>query len=263
MIRAKVNRRRVERRAWRVPKLRVNWHALLLPPLVVAACAALLPIGRAALDRPVGALVVEGTFQRVTNVQVHAAAAEALGDGFLSVDLARLRANVAALDWVDTVHVSRAWPDVIRVRLTEHQAAASWGESGLLNVRGELFTTSARHEYAELPRLAGPEGSEREVARLYLAVREQLADAHLTLSTLRMDARGAVEIVLGGGQSVKLGRRDVDARLARFFAVVAPALRAELERIEYVDLRYTNGFAVGWSEQAASTTAQLNGDTRG
>jgi cell division septal protein FtsQ len=29
---------------------------------------------------------------------------------------------------------------------------------------------------------------------------------------------------------------------------VAPALANELKRVAYVDLRYTNGFAVGWRE---------------
>ncbi len=46
---------------------------------------------------------------------------------------------------------------------------------------------------------------------------------------------------------------DVEARLDRFFDVVAPALADDLDRVEYVDLRYTNGFAVGWTEQAPET----------
>jgi cell division protein FtsQ len=257
VIRTKVNRRKVARREWRLPKLRIRWKAVLWPPLVVAGVGLLWPLSRAVLDRPVGALVVEGAFQRVTAIEVEAAAADALRGGFLSLDLAQLRASVAALDWVDSVQVSRSWPDVIRVRITEHQAAASWGETGLLNVRGELFTTNARHPYAELPRLSGPPGSEQQVARLYLAVRGRLADAHLSLAALNMDARGAVAIVLDGGQRIRLGHRDIDARLERFFTVVAPTLASEFERVEYVDLRYTNGFAIGWNEQPGAEVVRM------
>jgi len=257
MIRARINRRKIVKRAWRWPKLGINWRAMLLPPALALALAVLLPLGREALDHPVGALVVEGPFQRVTAVQVQAAAAEGLQGGFLSLDLGELRDRVAALDWVDSVRVNRVWPDVVRVRITEHRAAASWGETGLLNIRGELFTTHARHPYAELPRLSGPTGSEQDVARLYLAVRGRLADAQLALDSLSMDARGAVEVVLGGGQRIKLGRHDVDARLQRFFAVVAPALAGEIERVEYVDLRYTNGFAIGWEAEVEPALAQF------
>jgi cell division protein FtsQ len=100
--------------------------------------------------------------------------------------------------------------------------------------------------FPELPSLAGPPGSERDVARRYLAVRDKLAEAALSLESLAMDERGAWHLVLGGGQEIRLGRRDIDERLYRFFAVVAPALAAVLPRVDYVDLRYTNGFAVGW-----------------
>jgi cell division protein FtsQ len=198
------------------------------------------------LDQPVRNLVVEGTFQRVAPIQVEAAVADGLDDGFLSVDLGELRARVKALDWVDRVSVGRSWPDTLVVRVTEHQAAARWGDTGLLNVRGELFTEQSQHAFPELPSLGGPRGSERDVARRYLAVRGKLVEADLALESLSMDERGSWRLVLGGGQEIRLGRRDIDERLYRFFDVVAPALTKELNRVEYVDLRYTNGFAVGW-----------------
>ena len=245
-MRSRVNRRKSPQRSWRVPRVRINKAAVLVPLAVLAGAAALIPVARELLDRPVGALVVEGTFQRVTAIEVQAAAADALRGGFFSLDLVGLRASIAALDWVDSVSVTRAWPDTVRVRITEHQAAARWGETGLLNVRGELFTENARHAYAELPKLSGPPGSEAEVARLYLAVRGLLADAHLSLAALSIDARGAVEIVLGTGQQIKLGKRDLDSRLKRFFTVAAPTLASDLAHVDYIDLRYTNGFAVGW-----------------
>ena len=50
---------------------------------------------------------------------------------------------------------------------------------------------------------------------------------------------------------------EMDARLARFFTVVAPALADEFGRIEYVDLRYTNGFAIGWQAAAETKLAQV------
>jgi cell division protein FtsQ len=82
-----------------------------------------------------------------------------------------------------------------------------------------------------------------------------LAEADLTLERLSMDERGAWSLVLAGGQEIRLGRRDIDERLLRFFDVVAPELAAELPRVRYVDLRYTNGFAVGWRLSADSAIA--------
>jgi cell division protein FtsQ len=181
----------------------------------------------------------------------------------MSIDLGELRARVKAIDWVDRVSAGRQWPDTLIVRVTEHQAAARWGEEGLLNVRGELFTEHSEHAFPELPSLAGPSGSEQEVAKRYLAVRGRLAEADLKLERLSMDQRGAWSLVLGGGQEIRLGRRDIDERLLRFFDVVAPALAGELPRVSYVDLRYTNGFAVGWRASDGGTLAAAGAADRG
>lgn len=254
-MRARTNRKKTARRIKpvRLPRLHVNWRALLGPPALVVLAYGAYTLAQPMLDQPVAALTIEAPFKRVSALALEQAAADEVERGFLSVDLDRLRRRVEALDWVDRAIVSRVWPDRLVIRVREHRAAARWGESGLLNVRGELFTERARHAYPELPRLDGPSGSETDVARIYLAVRGRLASARFDLGSLAMDARGAFALELEDGPSVRLGRDDVEARLDRFFDVVAPALADDLDRVEYVDLRYTNGFAVGWTEQAPET----------
>jgi len=263
MFGRRANRRRVESRLARLklPTLGAVWmrrmRAALVLPLVALTFYGAFKGVQLALDQPVRYVEVEGTFQRVTPIQVEAAVAEGLNAGFMTVSLSALRERVQQLDWVDRANVGRRWPDTVIVRVTEHQAAARWGENGLLNVRGELFTERARHSFAELPSLAGPPGTERDVARRYLAVRGKLVEADLSLDRLELDERGSWRLVLGGGQEIRLGRRDIDERLLRFFDVVAPALAAELKRVDYVDLRYTNGFAVGWRQGPPESLAAV------
>jgi cell division protein FtsQ len=251
------NRRKPKRREIKWPEIHINWRAVLLTPLAVAALVAAAVAGKHVLDRPVTRLIIEGPFQRVTSVQVESAIGGALGSGFLSVDLDALTERVEALDWVDRARVLRRWPDALVVVLSEHTAAARWGESGLLNVRGELFTTDARHSFPELPSLEGPPGSERHVAELYLAVRGRLATAHLALDKLTLDERGALRFTLSTGQEIRIGREDIRGRLDRFFEIATPALEGRFNDIEYVDLRYTNGFAVGWANRSSSGLATL------
>ena len=248
MTRMRTNRRKAKapRKQWSLPRITINWSAVLLPPAILACGLLALACVKVLLDQPVRSLEIDGTFQRVTPIQVEGAVAGELDVGFLSLNLEAVRERVLALDWIDQVQVRRAWPDTVVVSVTEHQAAARWGDNGLLNTRGELFTDNAQYDFPELPHLAGPPGSEQEVARRYLAVRGLLVQAELTLTALTMDERGAWRVVLGGGQEIRLGRRDVDERLYKFFDVVAPALATDFSRVKYVDLRYTNGFAVGW-----------------
>jgi cell division protein FtsQ len=254
---ARSNRRRKKVRRWRTPRMprvSINWKAVLLPPLVLACLALAAPALQRVLDRPVRTLVIEGTFQRVTPIQIEAALAPALERGFLTLDLEALHAQLASVPWVDSVHMRRAWPDTLIVRVTEHRAAARWGEHGLLDVRGELFAERPVHAFPELPELEGPPGTEREVASLYLALRNRLASAQLAIESLRLDDRGAWSLELKSGQHIRLGRRNLEARVDRFFDVVAPALAEQFNRVSYVDLRYTNGFAVGWLDDAPATS---------
>jgi cell division protein FtsQ len=199
------------------------------------------------LDRPIAAVEVGGQFQRVAPVQIEEAVAPFKGAGFLSVDLDALRAALQSIDWVDRARVERRWPNGLRVVITEHVAAARWGDDGLLNTRGELFLRGARHIPPELPQLVGPESSLHQVAQLYLDTYPRLLAVGMRLSRVELDARGAWSLTLGKGVEVRLGRQDVAARLERFLRVASPLVAGRGPEVNYVDLRYSNGFSVGWN----------------
>ena len=46
--------------------------------------------------------------------------------------------------------------------------------------------------------------------------------------------------------TVRLGRRDVDERLERFIRTAAGVIAHHVSDVAYVDMRYSNGFAIGW-----------------
>jgi cell division protein FtsQ len=204
-----------------------------------------------ALDRPVQRVEVEGRFQRVAPPEIEQAVAPYASAGFLSVDLQGVQRALERIDWVDRAQVERSWPDGIKVFITEHVPAAKWGVDGLLNTRGELFLREARHLPPELPQLDGPEGSETEVAKLYLETYPRLLAVGMRLAKVELDPRGAWELTLSNGVSVRLGRQDVEARLERFITVASPLVATRAAEISYVDLRYSNGFSVGWTEGTA------------
>jgi cell division protein FtsQ len=234
---------------------RIDWRAVGTAAGVVAGCAVLGALLMFALDRPVRRVLVEGAFQRVAPPEIESAVVQAVQGGLASVDLAKVRRRVERIDWVDTALVQRRWPDAIRVVVTEQVAAARWNEAGLLNARGELFIRNARYVPPELPLLEGPEGSERAVAQLYLDAQGRFLEAGLRLTGVRLDERGAWELELANGVGVKLGRLAVTERLERFLALASPLVAKRLAEIGYVDMRYTNGFSVGWNARSALAVA--------
>ena len=223
---------------------RLGLGALALGALAVAVT---LTVG--ALDQNITQVAVTGSFQRVTPVEVEQAVKARVRDtGLVSVDLGAVRRAVEQLPWVDSATVERQWPRALNIRVTEQVPAARWGANGLLNTRGELFISEARHIPPELPRLSGPRGTETEVARRYLAAQGQLIEAGMRLTAVRLDARGAWEFDLDNGITVRLGRRQVDERLQRFVTTGVGQIAAHASDIGYIDMRYTNGFAIGWRQ---------------
>jgi cell division protein FtsQ len=239
------NRRKAAEPKIRLPQL--NWRRLGVTAAGVAGAAALLGLFSSLLDRPVQRVQVEGKFLRVAPVEIEQAVAPFAATGFLSIDLKSVRRSLEKIAWVDRAQVERSWPNGLRVFITEQVPAAKWGVDGLLNTRGELFLRDARHMPPELPQLDGPEGSEAEVAKLYLETYPRLLAVGMRLAKVELDPRGAWELGLGNGVVVRLGRQDVPQRLERFITVASPLVATRAADITYVDLRYSNGFSVGWN----------------
>jgi len=214
---------------FRLPTVRIG--KILAPLFAVGIIVATYQLSLQLLDREISSIEISGPFQRVTA---------------LHADIDQIQRHIVALPWIDQARVARRWPSRIAITVTEQVPAAVWGDSGLLNTRGELFISKSRHVPAELPRLSGPDTRSGEVAKRYLAVREQLIPLGLDVRRVHLDARGSWDMTLGNGIDVRLGRKAVADRTALFLEVVAAIITSRATDIDYVDMRYGNGFTIGW-----------------
>ena len=239
-------RRRKQQNAtgFSMPKIRAS--LLVTPLMAVGIVVATYYLSSSVLDQPIHSIEISGPFQRVTALQIEEAISDELDNGFISADVAEVQQRIVALPWIDQATVARRWPNRLRITVTEQVPAAVWGESGLLNVRGELFVDSVRHVPIELPRLSGPEDRYADVARRYLDVRERLIPLGLDLRSVHLDQRRAWKMTLQNGVKIRLGRRDITGRTELFLDIVADIIMARSNEIEYVDMRYSNGFTIGW-----------------
>ena len=261
MARKQARRRKQKpARKFKMPKVRIG--RIVTPIVAIGIIVATYQLTLVLLDREISSIEISGPFQRVSALQVEEAISEQIDKGFVGADLDLIQARIAALPWIDQARVARRWPSRISITVTEQVPAAIWGDRGLLNTRGELFVTDARHVPAELPRLSGPDGSSADVAQTYLNVRDQLIPVGLDVRRVHLDARGSWEMTLGNGIEVRLGRRDVPQRTDLFLDVVADIITGRAADIEYVDMRYGNGFTIGWKGGAESPVDESQQDER-
>ena len=62
-------------------------------------------------------------------------------------------------------------------------------------------------------------------------------------------------MTLSNGVAVRLGRHRVDQRIRRYSDLVLDIVGADPGKVEYVDMRYSNGFAIGWRKQDEAAVA--------
>jgi len=199
---------------------------------------------------PVNEVRVVGTLHHLDPTILEQLVIPAATGGFLRVDILEVRKAAVTLPWVDDAHVRRLWPDTLRINVVEQVPVARWVAGGLVNRRGEVFTPDPSTYPEGLPSLNGTEGSSADMLDHLHRLDRVFAPIKLTVTALQVDERRAWTLTLNNGIQLLLGKNDIDNRLARFLRVYPSALASQSERIGRVDLRYSNGFAVGWKHAA-------------
>lgn len=190
---------------------------------------------------PVREIKMEGELRHVTREQVQLIVRRELKGNFFTLDLEQARKAFEKLPWVRLVSVRRRWPDQLEVTLEEHVALARWGNIGLVNTHGELFRAASSDR---LPVFSGPAGMVKDVTEHYIRARQLLAPLSLEPVQVALSPRRAWQLRLNNGVTVELGREQTEARLAKFAAVYQDTVGRLGQAVQYVDLRYPNGFAV-------------------
>ncbi|HEY1077034.1 MAG TPA: FtsQ-type POTRA domain-containing protein [Fontimonas sp.] len=229
------------------------WPRLLLGMLaLVAVAAALWGFFQFTGTQQVSRIRIEGTLNHVSASEVEAAVRPLLDARFIEVDLEQIHQVAAALPWVASVRVERQWPAMVRVRVWEREPIARWGgEEILLDEKSAEFPTAGRSVPPGLPLLSGPAGSASVVMDMYRQLAGPLKGSLFELQSLSQDARGEWTALAKNGIELRFGRGDPAPALANLLGPAAQALTERIAQVHHVDLRYTNGFSVGWLEPAA------------
>ncbi|MWJ26815.1 FtsQ-type POTRA domain-containing protein [Halomonas sp. ZH2S] len=220
------------------------WWGVLLLGLLLGAGGRALWLW---LDRPIERVSIHGEWEHVSADYLRTQLAPLVqGSTWLSVDLGELREQALEIGWLQEVRLSREWPDALAFELVEQQPVARWNDDFLLNPEGESFAFAPLTAPSELPDLAGPAGSGKEVLVYYQRLVPRLESLALKLTQLRLEPRGAWRLQMDDRVWVMLGRRQHEVRLARLSASWERELHRQATQIRYIDLRYPNGVAVAW-----------------
>ena len=202
---------------------------------------------------PVNKIRVHGAFVNVDEAMLHQAVSSVVAGGYFNVDVERVREVVENLPWVSEASVRRVWPDTLSVSVVEQNPVAISKQTGLINAKGEVFKPTANKLSTPLPVFDGSTKLNKLMLSKYYEMNELLITINRKIAYLKIDARHAVELKLDNGLKVVLGREDNMHRLERLMRIYNKVLISRVNDIEVIDLRYTNGMAIGWKNNKAAS----------
>lgn len=195
---------------------------------------------------PLRVIDIKSELKHVSEQEIQTVVTPHLAKGFFGLEVGAVQKSLKQLPWIEVVEVRRVWPDQLAVLVKEKTAQARWGDEGILSTDGTIFYPVSVNISEKLPKFVGPAGRSLEMLQQYLTVLELLGPTGLTVKALELSPAGAWQIVLDNGIAIILGKTGLNERTVRFVQAYHGNLRAQIERIAYIDLRYTNGFAIGW-----------------
>lgn len=195
---------------------------------------------------PIRVIEISEALRYVSEETLITAVTPHLAKGFFWLEVKAVQESVAKLPWVIASSVKRLWPDKVQLCLQEHIPQARFENNGVIDTEGRVFYPERSTISDKWPLFKGPIEKTHEMLQQYLTVLESLGPLGLTVAELHLTDYGAWNIMLDNGLAIILGKTELADRLTRFVLAYRLNLKAELEKIAYIDCRYTNGLAIGY-----------------
>lgn len=232
------------------------WMGLLTVGLAVVLALPMLGMGVS----PGGAFAIDHVrvprnLRQVEPTAVRDAVAELLTPGLLMVDLTAVRERVLALPHVSEVRVRRVYPGRLDIHIVESAVVARLADGSLLAGDGRVIPAEALSAEPDVPVVVAEAQERQAVLAFHGWAQAQLAGLGLDIVRLEIGSGGGLELTLSDQVRVRVGIGGPsvwEPRWQRFvLSYEELRLKAGSRPIAQIDLRYTNGMAVGWIGDSA------------
>ena len=203
-------------------------------------------------NTPVSVINISGEMPYTIKDDIEQAMASIDLGNFFNVSVDDVQQKIAKLPWVYSVSVRKQWPNILNVYVVDQTPIARWNGDFFLNQEGKAFQANADRVKHMLPAFFGPEGSEILALENFINLNDLLGFSQLSIDELVLTERFAWQLTLNDGVLLNLGRENRVERIQRFMDIYPQIKRnAQKEQsVDYVDLRYDTGLAVGWKPTA-------------
>ena len=255
-----------------LPQEQVHWSFWLGLAFFVVVIISLLSFSwfvskrvNAEESLPVTNITITGEMPYTRAEDIEVAIKKVNLSNFFNVDVNQVHQAIAQLPWVYSVAIRKQWPNELKIHVVDQKPVAVWNGDFLINQNGKAFQADqARLQKQRLPAFFGPEGSEIIALANFNDFSKLLEFSQLGIDELVLSDRFAWQLTLSDGVLLNLGRENRIERIQLFMDVYPQILehKKQDQQVNYVDLRYDTGLAVGWKPLVTETNHKTSNDKR-
>ena len=182
--------------------------------------------------------------KRVSPDELRGISTKIYDEGFLQINLSDIKEEIGQVNWVKSVSLERRWPDQINILIEEEDIIGWWNKDSIINSKGNLFSLDKQSLPGGLIELYGPTGQHAIVYEKYLLFAEELTTRGILIEKVTLDFKGSWIVTIRPNIALRLGKENISERFDRFLMIWDESLLDNLAVIEYIDLRYKEGFSV-------------------
>ena len=203
---------------------------------------------------PVRAVKIDGVFKQLTKKQIADVTGRVCaGQNIATLDLNVLKQTLLKEPWIAQVAIQKKMPDTLLLSVIEHVPAAYWNDEGLYDAKTKsIFYPDLSKFNQPLVKLgAFSDDFCQEVYESAVLFIRAMSNSRYQMVALYLDNVRSYTLTLDNGTLLILGRGQQKAltRLKRFLEAFGHS-GLNIDDVEYVDLRYDVGFAVGKKSQS-------------
>jgi cell division protein FtsQ len=194
---------------------------------------------------PIEVVTLTDKLHYVDPLVVKSAVMGHMQEGFFGLKVNKIQQELKNIPWVANANVQRCWPNAVKIKIFEKQPLAIWEGRGIIDTEGKLFFPVTVANVDGLPEFSGNEEYVDSMVDMYLLVLSALKPIGLAVQKLDFMPEQGWRVMLNNGITIVLGLNELQERLARFVLAYEKIVNAGPNCPNIVDLRYTNGLAIG------------------
>ena len=170
-----------------------------------------------------------------------------INKSWFNFDINILKRELEKIEWVNTVGVRRVFPGEVKLSIEEHLPLVIWNNKYYMNSDGEIFFV--KNISKKLPRLNSKSDRSETLFKYYSFFSNNLLTNNISDKIIEINENDirSLSILLSSGISVRFGSKNINNKMNIFFKSYKKILKtSDLNKIRYIDMRYSNGFSIGW-----------------